>query len=141
MKGQHEAVGSGNRLLGRKVDETASGSCPGGVPPSRSAPENFSSQILHGNVTHCEPGFQFLAPCPFQSTDVGRRAHQRRTSGSHCGDHEDMKSCGLVQVYRRFKEAADPSETSAHFYQTTRRHIPDGRYLDCQTCTSEAVQQ
>jgi len=129
IKGKYEAGASGNRLLRGKVDETGLGSCPGGVAPIGSASREHlvtatdgSSQILHGNIAQRELGFQFIASSLCQSTDIGRKALQRDTVGCHCGNHEDTTPYRPVQVCSR-------SETSAHLYQTTRRHIPDGRYL------------
>jgi hypothetical protein len=49
----------------------------------------------------------------------------------------DVAPCYLVEVYRRFRgkiialmmEAANTSETSVKFYQTTRRSNPEERHL------------
>lgn len=126
IKGKYEAGTSGNRLVRGKVDETGSGSCPGGVAPTGSASKELlvtategSSQNLHGIITQRELGFQFIAPSLCQSTDIGRKALQ-------CDTAVTMKRRRRIYGY---KYAADPSGTSAHFYQTTRRHIPDGHYL------------
>jgi len=123
---KYEVNASGNRLLRGKADKTGSGSCPGGVAPAGSASRELfftanegSSQVLHGNITQRELGFQFIAPSLCQSTDIGRKALQ-------CDNTVTMKTQRRTDGY---KYAADPSETLAQFYQTTRRQIPDGRYL------------
>jgi hypothetical protein len=53
----------------------------------------------------------------------------------------DMTSCCLVELYRRFRgtiasimkvimEAVRTSETSVHFYEATRSHIPQNYHLN-----------
>ena len=76
--GKHQGGASGYRLLCWKVDETGSGSCPGGVTPPCSASRELlltdtesSSQILQCSMTQREPVFP---PCLCQSTDSVRKA-------------------------------------------------------------------